>query len=91
MRKDDEKSIFVKYTFEPEKFMEIITQRETRTQGKTPSPTSLYTSKLPISHDKKKDLLCLCKNGIIPSHFHVFRLLPTRKINCHYLTLIIPI
>ena len=31
-----------------------------------------YTSKLPISSAKKKDLRNLCKSGVIPSEYHEF-------------------
>ena len=35
-------------------------------------PIPLYTSRLPISNSKKNDLMTLCTNGTIPSHYHTF-------------------
>ncbi len=32
----------------------------------------LYSKPIPIIHEKKKDLLNLCKKGVIPDNFHNF-------------------
>lgn len=81
VRKQSPRSVFINYTFENENFQEIQVQQSTRQQGRShtwptcDSDLSLcYKSKLPISVQKKKDLLRLCDREIIPEEFHQYYL-----------------
>jgi len=86
VRKEKPRSVFVNYTFDPEAFMEVDTQKSHATRKKQkidPWPqedsdlTMCYQTKLPISETKKKDLLTLCNKEIIPEEFvNYFQALP---------------
>jgi hypothetical protein len=76
VRKEEPRSLFINYSFSPDNFMEIKVQATTRNKGR-PSGwlneiPSCYQAKLPISVEKKKDLISLCKRGIIPEEFHSY-------------------
>ena len=48
-------------------------RRKTKKKVTTKLPVQrLYKKQLPISQDKKKDLLILCKNHIIPEIYHTY-------------------
>ena len=72
--------MFVNYTFDRQEFQEIQVQMSTRQRVgralKWPESYSqlqlCYTSKLPISIAKKKDLVSLCEREIIPQEFHSY-------------------
>jgi hypothetical protein len=60
-------------------FERVQLKKETQPSAKCPL-SKLYKSKLPISSAKKKDLIALCKKGIIPSEFHdYYKSLPTSQ------------
>ncbi|XP_048240747.1 uncharacterized protein LOC125374054 [Haliotis rufescens] len=74
-------SIYFKTEHNDEQFREIkVTagSRRGRPLNTTNSLTCRYTGKQEISHAKKKDLLSLCRSGIIPSEYHeYYKALPT--------------
>ena len=46
-----------------------------------PKPSQLYHAKLPVSEEKKKDLLQLCADGTTPVEYHdYYKCLPTSWI-----------
>ena len=69
-------SIFVNYGFDDSNFIELaVADKPTRGRPQNIGKAklqSLYCQKLFISEEKKKDLLSLCKSGIIPSKHHRF-------------------
>lgn len=84
-RKSQPTSIFVKTNFDDENFREIRVRKKVRgkrgSQNYVESSTiddsvadlrSKYDIKLPISEAKKRDLLSLCRSGIIPAEFHSY-------------------
>ena len=76
-------SIYFKYDFD-QNFKQIKVVSSTRTNRKmkkcSQSLPKLYSSLLPISAAKKKDLLNLCKKEIIPSvHHHYYENLPSTE------------
>lgn len=82
-QKDIPDTCFIKYEY-GEEFQSIKVTGSKRGCGldvppNDPRPTR-YMSKLPISAAKKKDLLNLCKSGVIPSEFHNFyKCLPSQQ------------
>ena len=82
-QKDIPDTCFIKYEYD-EEFQSIKVTGSKRGCGldvvpSEPLPTR-YVSKLPISAAKKKDLLNLCKSGVIPSEFHIFyKSLPSQQ------------
>ena len=76
VKQTSQKSLFVNYTFDQNEFMEIKTEAAviTRRKGKKsnwPDHLNLcYEKKLPISVQKKSDLISLCQKEIIPEEFH---------------------
>lgn len=80
VRQSNPRSVFVNYTFDRQEFQEIQVQMSTRQRVgralKWPESYSqlqlCYTSKLPISIAKKKDLVSLCEREIIPQEFHSY-------------------
>ena len=87
VRKESPKSVFVNYSFDPQNFQEINVERTTRKKGrlfKWPESekdlTLCYDTKLPISMQKKNDLVALCSKEIIPEEFHsYYESLPSSK------------
>ena len=74
--KENPKTIFYKYSYEGE-FMMIntTTGRRSKRNSEVSTGCSLpkaFTGKLPISKAKKKDLMQLCKDKVIPDRFHPF-------------------
>ena len=60
-----------KYNFEDE--FRVLKLAGTAKRGRTAEPQELtrkYTSRQKISAAKKKDLVSLCRSGIIPSEYH---------------------
>ncbi|KAF6207246.1 hypothetical protein GE061_018487 [Apolygus lucorum] len=57
------------------KVISVGTPKKRRGSNKTQQrnlanpPPALYKKRLPISADKKRDLIQLCKNGVIPKNF----------------------
>ena len=76
IRKTHPLSVFLNETFEPRKILEIKVAASTRSQNflqQIPSNLDVrYSKKIPISKNKKNDLLSLCKSGLIPQEFHSF-------------------
>lgn len=78
VRQDCQNKIFVNYTFDQTKFLEVAVQfdglRKKSRAVKWPASDAdldkCYNSKLPISIQKKKDLMNLCTKSIIPEDFH---------------------
>ena len=63
--------IMFKYNFEDE--FRVLKVAGTAKRGRTAEPQELtrkYTSRQKISAAKKKDLVSLCRSGIIPSEYH---------------------
>lgn len=87
MRRQNPKSVFVNYSFDPASFHEINVERTTRKKGRLHKwPESdkdlsiCYVTKLPISMQKKSDLIALCSKEIIPEEFHTYyESLPSSK------------
>lgn len=82
IKKDTPDNIFFNYSFEKDEFLKVNFKSTTRRSGRPVSGEielqQRYPSKLPISVCKKKDLLSLCTNGIIPESFHeYYKGLPT--------------
>lgn len=83
MRQEEQRSIFVNYSFEEDAFIELDVQGRTRKRGRaqiwlTELP-KCYDTKLPISEAKKKDLITLCNKNIIPEEFHeYYKALPSQ-------------
>lgn len=76
-RKNDPDNAYLKYDFKTStEFAEVTTHKPLRglRGGKciAPTLTPAYSSKLPISAAKKKDLLSMCTSGIIPQEFHSY-------------------
>ena len=73
-RKNDPDSVYIKYDFKRStEFAEVITNKPLRGRRCiAPTLTSAYSSKQPISALKKRDLLSMCKSGIIPQEFHSY-------------------
>lgn len=72
-RKTDPSSIFVNYTFDEANSLEIKTRQTfARRRPKKPELKPFYSSKLPISVDKKNDLRSLCATSIIPKVYHEY-------------------
>ena len=74
--KSEPGSCFIKYDFE-EEFQEIKVYgtKRGRAAGAGTSKGGIprkYDSKLPISAAKKKDLMQMCRTGVIPPEFHDF-------------------
>ena len=79
-RKAEPQSLFVKDYYNEEEFREVqIKKKERATRANAgfadqeSGPATLrklYNEKLPISEAKYRDLLALCKCGIIPAEFH---------------------
>jgi hypothetical protein len=73
VRQTEPKSIFINYTFDPTEFHQINIQTANRQRGRPQAALhALYSSKQPISEAKKKDLVSLCRSGIIPEDFHQY-------------------
>ena len=68
-----------KYNFDDE--FRVLKVAGTIKRGRTAEPQELtrkYTARQQISAAKKKDLVNLCKSGVIPSEYHEFyKLLPS--------------
>ena len=88
MRQDAPKRLYLNYTFDDSKFLEVITQHSgLRKKGRpvqwpeTDADLDMcYSAKLPISAKKKDDLMNLCSKEIIPEDFHgYFSTLKTSK------------
>jgi hypothetical protein len=81
VRKGSPRSIYIKYSFKEEQYLEIAVQKKTRAKGRPAWMDTIppcYNAKLPISELKKKDLLGLCKKGVIPEEHHpYYNSLPT--------------
>ena len=75
-RKREPDSIFFKYEFNEETFHKLniksCTTKSSTTTAINQEMPKRYAEKLPISDMKKKDLLSLCKEGIIPAECHGF-------------------
>ena len=74
--KSEPGSCFIKYYFE-EEFQEIKVYgtKRGRAAGAATAKGGIprkYNSKLPISAAKKKDLMQMCRTGVIPPEFHDF-------------------
>lgn len=69
-------SVFLNETFDENTFMEIKVSSRTRSKNQFPNvPSELegcYKDKIPISNDKKADLISLCRSGLIPEEFHAY-------------------
>ena len=82
--KESPDTCLIKYEYD-EEFMSInlTGAKRSRTTDVPVSSDELplrYKSKLPISAAKKKDLLSLCKSGIVPLEFHeYYKSLPSHK------------
>lgn len=83
VRKEEMTAIFVNYTFEEEKFQKVCVLTKTRKSAsvkRLAEPDRCYSSKIPISEMKKKDLVNLCSKGVIPEEYkHYYCALPTAK------------
>ena len=85
VRQSTPNSLYVNYSFNEASFIEIDIQAKSTRQGTHMGswPEQLencYAKKIPISIQKKTDLLQLCTNGIIPEKFHhSFKTLPVDK------------
>jgi len=68
--------MFYKTSFSEDDFLEIETKRTTRRRSNENNEVgqlfSLYDSKLPINEKKKKGLLTLFENNIIPRYYSTF-------------------
>lgn len=75
-RKDNPDMCFFKYDFDEEfQCLKLTGSKRGRSMDVGPTSESMprrYKSKIPISAAKKKDLVQLCKSGVIPSEFHEF-------------------
>ena len=74
--KSEPGSCFIKYDFE-EEFQEIKVYGTKRVRAAEAGTAKggiprKYDSKLPISAAKKKDLMQMCRTGVIPPEFHDF-------------------
>ncbi|CAF4832257.1 unnamed protein product [Pieris macdunnoughi] len=69
--KNSSKSIFIKTDYNEESFKEMKIKAK---KGKNTSlmPTHVYSSRLPISTAKKRDLMKLCAENQIPKYYHSF-------------------
>jgi hypothetical protein len=75
----DPHACYFKYNMNDNDFERVQLKKETQPSAEDPL-SKLYKSKLPISSAKKKDLIALCKKGIIPSEFHdYYKSLPTSQ------------
>lgn len=84
LRKHEPDCVFFKYEFDEDTFhcikINMNAKKSTRATVKSGSvfklgvtePNKCYTSKLPISDAKKRDLLSLCKDGTIPEDFYLY-------------------
>ncbi|XP_022835154.1 uncharacterized protein LOC111362667 [Spodoptera litura] len=70
-RKDNPKSIFIKTDYNDETFKEFNIKPK---RGKSTCivPKNIYTERMPISKQKKRDLLKLCTDNQIPKYYHSF-------------------
>ena len=71
--KKGEEDFYIKYRLDGEYV--AVTQPSTRQSAKSkksPKLTQLYEKPLEITKEKKKDLLAMCKSGIIPREYHTF-------------------
>ena len=72
------KSVIISYKYSCEEgpFQKVRTTRSVfgrhSKDNCSEKPPKLYQSQLPISHQKKKDLLALCADGTIPVEYHHF-------------------
>ncbi|KAH3698096.1 hypothetical protein DPMN_116022 [Dreissena polymorpha] len=86
VRRDNQRSVFVNYSFDDNQFQEIQVQKTTRKQkgvhNTWPNRESdlkrCYDTKLPISIQKKNDLVNLCSKETIPEELNsYYESLPT--------------
>lgn len=75
VRQNTPKYIFVNYLFNPASFLKVdiqgtMTRQEGRMRNQPLKLDYCYSSKLPISMQKKHDLVNLCGKGIVPDEFH---------------------
>ena len=73
--------IYFKYEFDGtfQKVLDRKTRSTSQLESECSGPKQLYSEKLPISVEKKKNLLQLCSDGTVPEDFHEFyRNLPTK-------------
>jgi len=82
VRSENPESIFFNYDFDEANFIEVNIKAKTRKAGRPAKDQEdlsyRYCSKLPVSIEKKNDLLSLCKSGVIPEqHHHYFETLKT--------------
>jgi hypothetical protein len=72
--KSEPESIFFNYNFNCENFIQVNVKGNTRKLDKPEKNQDelppRYSSKLASSSAKKKDLLSLCKRGVIPELYH---------------------
>jgi hypothetical protein len=72
--KSEPESIFFNYNFNCENFIQVNvngnTRKLVRPEKNQDELPLRYSSKLAISAAKKKDLLSLCKSGVIPELYH---------------------
>ena len=82
-RKCEQDHIFFKYQFNEQEFHKLkVKSGATRRNSLSidMEMETCYTEKLPVSEPKKRDLISLCKEGIIPSDCHGFyENLPSNK------------
>lgn len=78
VNKSEPEVIKVKHSFSDEfSTLRVLSTRRGRTQFPSELST-LYEAALPISSDKKQDLVSLCRQGVIPSEYHqYYNSLPT--------------
>ena len=69
-RKLEPDFIYFKYDFDAE--FSAIKIRDCNRKTKTPEIPFKYKDRLPISESKKKDLLSLCDELVIPEEYHPF-------------------
>ena len=81
VQKQQPRTLLINYTFDEKEFMHVDTMQmpTTRNKGRSSSwPTndseidSCYMSRLPVSTQKKADLVNLCTKEIIPDEFHTY-------------------
>ncbi len=83
VRQTEPKSIFVNYSFNENTFLEMKTQSVSTRRKKVKEmewPSQLdfcYQAKLPVTAQKKADLVSLCKKGVIPDEFQAYYRRPT--------------
>ena len=78
-KSNDPGACLFKYDMKDKDFERILLVQPKNLDCATPLPQK-YSSRIPISSAKKKDLVNLCKNGTIPREFHeYYKTLPSSQ------------